>query len=377
MERYRVIETLRFVKERKFENNFEDFVEVNHQLVTRGWQVFNNVLGDGNATLVREFYAHAHRTKTSIPYRFDCVVRGVRIDYSMDAWNRFLELQDVEHCVVQARGPKWDASNVKEQDEMKDRRCLPGTEWLCGQTTTRRVKLNRLNPEARVWAEFFVSNVEPSGNSSEVTINKLTLIDAVCTGEAVNSGLLLRDSIQRLADKKEKRATLGHCSLLTSLLCALGVPTVPEDEVVKPKGPVNMKWLEKTLRTEAPLEEQGNFDDIEAEIDGFEGVDLNLGMDPPNMGQPDMGAFPGPTLTPEVAPNQHSVNELAALLTQMDIVTALRLSNNYYDQTSALYREAMTTGSSSTSGPSIPFIPPWRTCSASGLPKRLICRLLS
>jgi hypothetical protein len=150
MERYRVIENLRFVKERKFENNFEDFAEVNHQLVTRGWQVFNNVLGEGNATLVREFYAHAHRTKTLVPYRFDCVVRGVRIDYSMDAWNRFLELQDVEHCVVQARGPKWDASNVKEQDEMKDRRCLPGTEWLCGQTTTRRVKLNRLNPEARV-----------------------------------------------------------------------------------------------------------------------------------------------------------------------------------------------------------------------------------
>jgi hypothetical protein len=65
-------------------------------------------------------------------------------------------------------------------------------------------------------------------------------------------------------------------------------------------------------------------------------------MDPPNMGRTGMDAFPGPTLTPEVAPNQHSVNELAALLTQMDIATALRLPNNYYDQTSALYREAMT-----------------------------------
>jgi hypothetical protein len=187
-----------------------------------------------------------------------------------------------------------------------------------------------------------VSNVEPSGNSSEVTIKQLTLIDAVCAGEAVDSGLLLRDSIQKLADKKEKRATLGHCSLLTSLMCALGVPTVPEDAVVKPKGPVHMKWLEKTLRMEAPLEGQGNFDNIEAEIDDFEGVDLNLDMDPPPMGQPDVGVFPGPTLTPEVAPNQHSVNEIAALLTQMDIATSLRLPHNYYDQTSALYREAMT-----------------------------------
>jgi hypothetical protein len=89
----------------------------------------------------------------------------------------------------------------------------------------------------------------------------LTLIDVVCAGRAVDLGLLLRDSIQKLEDKKEKRATLGHCSLLTSLLCALGVPTVPADEV-KPKGPVNMKWLDKTLRMEAPLEEQGNFDDI-------------------------------------------------------------------------------------------------------------------
>jgi hypothetical protein len=171
MERYRVIENLRFVKERKFENNFEDFAEVNHQLVTRGWQVFNNVLGEGNATLVREFYAHAHRAKTSEPYRFYCVVRGVKVDYSRDALNRFLELPDVERCEVRLRRPNWNASNAKELEEMKDRRCLPGTPWLSGQTTTQWVKLNRLNSEARVWAEFLVSNVEPSGNSSEVTIN--------------------------------------------------------------------------------------------------------------------------------------------------------------------------------------------------------------
>jgi hypothetical protein len=54
-----------------------------------------------------------------------------------------------------------------------------------------------------------------------------------------------------------------------------------------------------------------------------------------------MGVFPGPTHTPEVAPNQHSVNEIAALLTQMDISNSLRLPHNYYDQNSALYREAM------------------------------------
>jgi hypothetical protein len=202
--------------------------------------------------------------------------------------------------------------------------------------------LNRLNPEARAWAEFFVSNVEPSGNSYEVTVNELTLIDAVCASEKVDLGWLLRDSIQKLADKKEKRATLGHCSLLTRLMCSFGVPTVPEDAVFKPKGPVNMKWLEKTLKTEGRLEDQIDFDDLEAEIDGFAGGEMNFDMDPPPMGQPDMGAFPGPTHTPEVAPNQHSVNEIAALLTQMDIANSLRLPHNYYDQNSALYREAMT-----------------------------------
>jgi hypothetical protein len=200
--------------------------------------------------------------------------------------------------------------------------------------------LNRLNPEARAWAEFFVCNVEPCGNSSEVTINELTLIDAVCTGEEVNLGLLLRDSIQKLADKKDKRATLGHCSLLTRLMSSFGVPTVPTDAVVKPKGSVTMKWLERTLNSEAPLEDQINFDDLEAEIDGFTGGNLNFDMDPPPR-QPDMGVFPGPTHTPEVAPNQHSVNEIAALLTQMDIANSLRLPHNYYDQNSALYREAM------------------------------------
>jgi hypothetical protein len=59
------------------------------------------------------------------------------------------------------------------------------------------------------------------------------------------------------------------------------------------------------------------------------------------MGQQDQGAFQDPTHTQEGAPNQHSVNEIAALLTQMDIATSLRLPHNYYDQNSALYREAM------------------------------------
>jgi hypothetical protein len=123
--------------------------------------VFNDVLGEGNANLVWEFYAHAHRAKTLDPYHFACVVRGVNVDYSKDALNRFLELPDVERCEVRLRRPNWNASNAKGLEEMKDRLCLPGTPWLSGQTTTQRVKLNRLNPEARVWAEFLVSNVEP------------------------------------------------------------------------------------------------------------------------------------------------------------------------------------------------------------------------
>jgi hypothetical protein len=339
--RYRAIQHIRFVKERKFEKDFEDFPEVHHQLVTRKWQLFNNLIGEGNDTLVREFYAHAHRAKESDPFTFHCVVRSVDIKYSRNAWNGFLELPEVEHCVVQERRAKWDASNVHEQDALKDRRCLPGTEWLKGQSTTRRVRLNRLNPEARVWAEFFVSNVEPSGNSSEVTIKQLTLIDAVCAGEPVDLGLLLRDSIQKLADRTGKRATLGHCSLLTKLMKVWDVIMTPADVVVKPKGPVNRRWLVKTLKSEGCVEDEINFDDLEVEIDGFDGSNLNFGMDPPQMGQQDQGAFQDPTHTQEGAPNQHSVNEIAALLTQMDIATSLRLPHNYYDQNSALYREAM------------------------------------
>jgi hypothetical protein len=170
----------------------------------------------------------------------------------------------------------------------------------------------------------------------------MILIDAICAGEEVDFGLVLRDSIQKIADKSVPRATLGHCSFLTRYLRSKGVPETPEDRVVRPKGPVTLKWLEKTMKTENPLGGQGDMDDLEAEIDGFDAVDLDLDLDPPNMGQPDMGAFQGPNLTPEVAPNQHSVNEMAALLTQMDISNALRLPHNYYDQTSSLYRESMT-----------------------------------
>jgi hypothetical protein len=207
------------------------------------------------------------------------------------------------------------------------------------------VRLTHLNAEARAWAEFIVNNVEISGNSSEVPVKFLILIDAICAGEPVDLGVLLRDGIQHVAEKQAKRVTLGHCSFLTAYMVSKGVPVVPDDGIVKPKGALTMKWLTKTLKNDAHFAGQGradDMDDLEAEIDGFDAVDLNVDLDPHNMGQPDMGAFQGPNLTPEVAPNQHSVNEMAALLTQMDISNALRLPHNYYDQTSSLYRESMT-----------------------------------
>ncbi|KAK2390543.1 hypothetical protein QL285_064074 [Trifolium repens] len=340
-EHHQAIQRFRFVKERQLANDFRDFAEVHLQLRTRGWLMFNNLLGDGNETLAREFYANAHRWKASLPYSHSCIVRGVRVAYSAASLSRFLGLPDVDHCVVQERRGQWNASNTEAQDEMKDRQCLPGTVWHTGIAHKRRVRLTRLNPEARAWAEFFVCNVEPSGNSSEVTINELTLIDAVCNGEKVDLALLLRDSIQKIADRKDSRATLGHCSLLTRLMLDCGVPTVPTDAVLKPKGAVTMKWIERVVNSEARVEDQINFEDLDMEIDGFQGGDFNFGMEPPPMGQQDMGDLPNPTHTQEGEPNQHSVNEIAALLTQMDIATSLRLPHNYYDQNSALYREAM------------------------------------
>jgi hypothetical protein len=71
---------------------------------------------------------------------------------------------------------------------MKDRRCVPGTHWFTGYTTTQRVRLTHLNAEARAWAEFIVNNVEISGNSSEVPVKFLILIDAICAGEPVDLG---------------------------------------------------------------------------------------------------------------------------------------------------------------------------------------------
>jgi hypothetical protein len=197
-----VIEHKKVVKERKFENNFQDFPEVNHQLVSRGWHMLINLIGEGNDRLSREFYAHANRAKDSDPYPSTCVVHGAQVDNSARALNQFLGLPHVENCVVRMRRRFWDASNASDMDEMKNHRCLPGTTWFCGQTTTQRVRLQRLNPEARVWVEFLVRNLEPSGNSSEVTVIQMILIDAICAGEAVDLGLILRDSLQMVADKK-------------------------------------------------------------------------------------------------------------------------------------------------------------------------------
>jgi hypothetical protein len=204
------------------------------------------------------------------------------------------------------------------------------------------VRLTHFNAEARAWAEFIVNNVEISGNSSAVPVKFLILIDAICAGEPVDLGVLLRDGIQNVAEKQAPRITLGHCSFLTAYMVSKGVPVVPGDGTVKPKGALTMKWLTNTLKSDAQFAGQGQTDDLDDEIDQFDIDQLNVDPADFDIGQPDMEAFPGPHHTPEVVPNQHSVNEIARLLTQLDIATALRLPHNYYEQNSSLYREAMT-----------------------------------
>jgi hypothetical protein len=353
-DRFRVIKPYLFNKEKKFDTDLMNGVEeIGTQMRRRKWMRFNSLIEEANGTLVKEFYANAFRPK-DVEFEFTTTVRGKLIDFSADALNEFLGPVVPEECALMIARQGWEHLDEPARRVYRDFCGREGTSWLKwarGHKPTK-ISLTHFAPLPRAWAEYYVENLESVGNHSEYQFANSIAVKLIMEGAHIDLGILLSKSIQTLACKVQKYPfRLGHASLITALCRREKVINFNEDDPVRPLRPLTLKMFDafdnspvvvrpNEARGRGNVGNEGQADDevheeedLEAEIDGFEGVQHH---------EEEVNAPFAEGIPPEVPPNRHSVNEVAALLTQLDISTALRLPHNYYDQNSSLYQEAMT-----------------------------------
>jgi hypothetical protein len=157
-DRYHELKSLKFMFEKGFANGLSEVPEIFNQLRNRRWLKFNELLEKskltGNDRLVREFYANAWQP-TIEQRNHKVYVRGVIVDYSPEALNRFLgAVIPRDGCALGAARP-IDNMTKEERTMIRDFVGRQGIEWLKyrGGPAPTKMKLVDFKPAAQAWGE--------------------------------------------------------------------------------------------------------------------------------------------------------------------------------------------------------------------------------
>jgi hypothetical protein len=136
--RYEQISRFKFVQEKGFSVDLLRAVpEIKRELRRRKWVTFNEILlkvekKPGNESWAKEFFANASEHKNAEGERsYTTLVRGVEIDFSPMALNRFLGTKEYNTpCPLYLEREKLDEQLEPARRVVRDAVSLPGTPWL-------------------------------------------------------------------------------------------------------------------------------------------------------------------------------------------------------------------------------------------------------
>ncbi|KAK2428932.1 hypothetical protein QL285_027412 [Trifolium repens] len=234
-ERYAKIKAFNFNQEKGFSAELlESMPEIVVELKRRKWEKFNNLMQkvkgqSRNLTLVTEFFANAYTDFGSGVQPFVTHVRGVRIEWNKHYINEFLGIRNIHPCPLVAALKELEYKAEAERRIIKDYVALEGTPWLkCGVTEKpTKIQLTKFKPIARAWGEF--KAVECGSNSSEVEVTDAVAVKMILERTDFNLGLILRQSINEMANNPDNTFTLGHCNFISAFLRHNKVPEYPTD----------------------------------------------------------------------------------------------------------------------------------------------------
>ncbi|GAU36667.1 hypothetical protein TSUD_15800 [Trifolium subterraneum] len=325
--RYLKLKALKINQEKAFKNGLREVPEVYGELERRGWLLFNSLMDretmSGNLELVREFFANAyHGDATRRVY-----VRGVLVDYSGDAINRFLRTTRVNECAY-----------------------MPLYQNVAGMSYMERKEVTRyVGRPLAPWYKYY-------GGTVPTKIHIHHFYDHGAIGYR-----LLSMDIRRTSKIEKPSFRLGHCNLITALCRDLHVPELDEDDVFHPVAPLTFETYRSFSAGPVPEAERAKFveeDDPEGGDEDEEDVDELLNSNAnrnEGEGQEDdalMAEIDGFVGDQEIPTQHHEApqggyhythheDELARMLHELDLYRSTGATHIYYNQQGSLYQDAM------------------------------------
>jgi hypothetical protein len=341
--RYQKIGAKEFKQERYIADDVLAYPIIKEEFDRRKWYKFNSSLSIGNRTVALEFLSNSWRVKTLQKHNAPLVVkvRGVEVDYSPEAINRVFGFDVLEVCVLEERRAARSRMSLAKREALKSQLSLPRSEWikLAQNGMPIRFKTARLFDIPRICAEFWLNNVEPSGNNSEISIDVALAIQAILLGDDINLGYFLSKDLDDLIQKDVGSYMLTHCNLITTLCEERLVPSREGDQMEK-----SSKKVDETFMTDVRRKCMGlrfvpfaDVDDLMEEREGAAEIPREENVENvvnENMQhEPELQGFPAP---------QFDENVLSEMLCRMDLCTQAGIDmEDNYNTSFALWQQTM------------------------------------
>ncbi|MED6221525.1 hypothetical protein PIB30_055671 [Stylosanthes scabra] len=115
---------------------------------------------------------------------------------------------------------------------------------------------------ARGWYEFVIRSIMPTGNRSEVTMDRAVLIHSIISGENIQFDEIIAEQFYQFINKTGIRTKLPFPGIIQRL-CAEKKGSIPDDTMIPVEPHINSKLMERVkgeraARRQAPPPEQQN-----------------------------------------------------------------------------------------------------------------------
>ncbi|MED6124304.1 hypothetical protein PIB30_057724 [Stylosanthes scabra] len=207
--------------EAKIEVGNEEFAPMSEQKRLRKWERLTKPLQVVGYTLVREFYANAwvRDEDRNLPLPYTTCVRRKEINFSPYA---------IHKVGCGSKGSLCRRSSCIFHDD--------GRHYFL-----RRADLK---PMARGWYEFVIRSIMPTGNRSEVTVERAVLVHSIIIGEDIKVHEIIAEQIYEFVNKTIIRTKRPFSGIIQRLCAEVKVP-IPNDTMIPVESSINANLMER------------------------------------------------------------------------------------------------------------------------------------
>ncbi|KAK7301764.1 hypothetical protein RJT34_12638 [Clitoria ternatea] len=222
------------------EENCSDHT-VKAAMLARGWQFFNENLGNGYQELTREFYANLRANSIEDKFPFSSFLRGVTIPLSGHILNKLLKVPilDEEGCHYTWKVDIFHrAKNENLRKEILEECCEQGATYITKVNgAPKSVRKGCLNHFPLLWCHYVLSSLQPMAHATEIAIKRLVMkkMQLGTYDLVMNHDLMLRKIATAL--KVDHTEEIGVLHDIDLWLASTGFIIPPDDTPLATKFP--------------------------------------------------------------------------------------------------------------------------------------------